>query len=163
MTLVSSEMPCHPHLLVFCLQSPQDCPQILPSPLAPMPTGGSQTIPVHLANAAFFQVSGGQAQAGAGLGECSPRWGPLLWTHHSCFGFLTLSFPFCLRKPRSGYLELGEGEVDGEGQAKGIAGHQLPWPGPTGCRNAPLPLAELGPSLGGHCPCYTPPCPKAEL
>ncbi|KAF6100644.1 plexin D1 [Phyllostomus discolor] len=35
--------------------SPQHCPQILPSPLAPMPTGGSQTIPVRLANAAFFQ------------------------------------------------------------------------------------------------------------
>ncbi|KAF5919435.1 hypothetical protein HPG69_014827 [Diceros bicornis minor] len=42
--------------------SPQDCPQILPSPLAPMPTGSSQSIPVHLANAAFFQ--------GAAL-ECS--------------------------------------------------------------------------------------------
>ncbi|ELK07900.1 Plexin-D1 [Pteropus alecto] len=36
-------------------QSPQDCPQILPLSLAPMPTAGSQTIPVHLANAAFFQ------------------------------------------------------------------------------------------------------------
>ncbi|XP_059519647.1 plexin-D1 isoform X2 [Myotis daubentonii] len=35
--------------------SPQDCPQILPSPLVPMPTGSSQTIPVRLANAAFFQ------------------------------------------------------------------------------------------------------------
>eukprot|EP00069_Balaena_mysticetus_P018035 bmy_00400T0 len=42
--------------------SPQDCPQILPSALAPMPTGSSQSIPVHLANAAFFQ--------GAAL-ECS--------------------------------------------------------------------------------------------
>lgn len=31
-----------------------------------MPTAGSQTIPVHLANAAFFQVSKGQVQAGAG-------------------------------------------------------------------------------------------------
>lgn len=30
-----------------------------------MPTAGSQTIPVHLANAAFFQVSEGQAQVGA--------------------------------------------------------------------------------------------------
>lgn len=30
-----------------------------------MPTAGSQTIPVHLANAAFFQVSKGQAQVGA--------------------------------------------------------------------------------------------------
>ncbi|XP_069418270.1 plexin-D1 [Ovis canadensis] len=42
--------------------SPQECPQILPSPLAPMPTGGSQSIPVHLASATFFQ--------GAAL-ECS--------------------------------------------------------------------------------------------
>uniref|UniRef100_A0A452USP1 Plexin D1 n=1 Tax=Ursus maritimus TaxID=29073 RepID=A0A452USP1_URSMA len=33
--------------------SPQDCPQILPSPLAPMPTGSSRSIPVHLANVAF--------------------------------------------------------------------------------------------------------------
>uniref|UniRef100_A0A8C0T5U9 Plexin-D1 n=1 Tax=Canis lupus familiaris TaxID=9615 RepID=A0A8C0T5U9_CANLF len=33
--------------------NPQDCPQILPSALAPMPTGSSQSIPVHLANAAF--------------------------------------------------------------------------------------------------------------
>ncbi|KAB1264729.1 Plexin-D1, partial [Camelus dromedarius] len=42
--------------------SPQDCPQIVPSALAPMPTGSSQSLPVHLANAAFFQ--------GAAL-ECS--------------------------------------------------------------------------------------------
>ncbi|KAK1332376.1 hypothetical protein QTO34_007050 [Cnephaeus nilssonii] len=35
--------------------SSRDCPQILPSALAPMPTGSSQTIPVRLANAAFFQ------------------------------------------------------------------------------------------------------------
>uniref|UniRef100_A0A5F9C1F8 Plexin D1 n=1 Tax=Oryctolagus cuniculus TaxID=9986 RepID=A0A5F9C1F8_RABIT len=42
--------------------SPQDCPQILPSPLAPVPTGGSQDILVPLANAAFFH--------GAAL-ECS--------------------------------------------------------------------------------------------
>ncbi|XP_037379193.1 plexin-D1 [Talpa occidentalis] len=42
--------------------SPQDCPQTLPAPLAPVPTGGSQSIPVPVANAAFFQ--------GAAL-ECS--------------------------------------------------------------------------------------------
>nr|XP_034367886.1 plexin-D1 [Arvicanthis niloticus] len=34
--------------------SPQDCPQILPSPLAPVPTGGSQDILVPLTKAAFF-------------------------------------------------------------------------------------------------------------
>uniref|UniRef100_G3SRJ7 Plexin-D1 n=1 Tax=Loxodonta africana TaxID=9785 RepID=G3SRJ7_LOXAF len=37
------------------LTSPQDCPQILPSPLAPVPTGSSQNILVPLANASFFQ------------------------------------------------------------------------------------------------------------
>ncbi|XP_017740524.1 PREDICTED: plexin-D1 isoform X3 [Rhinopithecus bieti] len=42
--------------------SPQDCPRTLLSPLAPVPTGGSQNILVPLANAAFFQ--------GAAL-ECS--------------------------------------------------------------------------------------------
>ncbi|XP_033066727.1 plexin-D1 isoform X3 [Trachypithecus francoisi] len=35
--------------------SPQDCPRTLLSPLAPVPTGGSQNILVPLANAAFFQ------------------------------------------------------------------------------------------------------------
>ncbi|ERE67211.1 plexin-D1-like protein [Cricetulus griseus] len=34
--------------------NPQDCPQILPSPLAPMPTGGSQDILVPLTSAGFF-------------------------------------------------------------------------------------------------------------
>ena len=59
---VSSGTPqSQPRFRVFWLQSPQECPQILPSPLAPMPTGGSQSIPVHLASAAFFQVSGGRA------------------------------------------------------------------------------------------------------
>ncbi|XP_054201768.1 plexin-D1 isoform X2 [Homo sapiens] len=42
--------------------SPQDCPRTLLSPLAPVPTGGSQNILVPLANTAFFQ--------GAAL-ECS--------------------------------------------------------------------------------------------
>ncbi|XP_033066728.1 plexin-D1 isoform X4 [Trachypithecus francoisi] len=37
------------------LKSPQDCPRTLLSPLAPVPTGGSQNILVPLANAAFFQ------------------------------------------------------------------------------------------------------------
>ncbi|KAM5279662.1 plexin-D1 [Ctenodactylus gundi] len=34
--------------------SPEDCPRLLPSPLAPAPTGGSQSILVLLAHAAFF-------------------------------------------------------------------------------------------------------------
>ncbi|XP_047390678.1 plexin-D1 isoform X1 [Sciurus carolinensis] len=42
--------------------NPQDCPQILPFSLAPVPTGGSQDFLVPLANAAFFH--------GAAL-ECS--------------------------------------------------------------------------------------------
>ncbi|XP_030888007.1 plexin-D1-like [Leptonychotes weddellii] len=68
--------------------SPQDCPQILPSPLAPMPTGSSQSIPVHLANAAF-QVGGGRAQAGQKAGENAvpdgdPRSGPSTHTLVLC-------------------------------------------------------------------------------
>ncbi|XP_012587536.1 PREDICTED: plexin-D1 [Condylura cristata] len=42
--------------------SPRDCPQTLPAPLAPVPTGGAQSILVPVANAAAFQ--------GAAL-ECS--------------------------------------------------------------------------------------------
>lgn len=59
-----------------------------------MPTGSSQTIPVRLTNAAFFRVSGGQAQVGwgGGLGELSPRWAPPV------FGFLVLSFQVLLEK-----------------------------------------------------------------
>uniref|UniRef100_A0A8C0ZN68 Sema domain-containing protein n=1 Tax=Castor canadensis TaxID=51338 RepID=A0A8C0ZN68_CASCN len=41
--------------------SPQDCPQILPVTLAPMPTGGSQDILVPLTSAAAFHVSRGLA------------------------------------------------------------------------------------------------------
>ncbi|KAM6216563.1 plexin-D1 [Rhynchocyon petersi] len=37
------------------LTSPQDCPQTLPLPLAPVPTGGSQNILVPLANASLLQ------------------------------------------------------------------------------------------------------------
>lgn len=48
---------------VFGLQSPQDCPQILPSPLAPVPTGGSQDILVPLSKATFFHVSRGRARS----------------------------------------------------------------------------------------------------
>uniref|UniRef100_A0A8I3WCZ4 Plexin-D1 n=1 Tax=Callithrix jacchus TaxID=9483 RepID=A0A8I3WCZ4_CALJA len=47
--------------------SPQDCPRTLPSPLAPVPTGGSQNILVPLANAAFFQ--GGALECSFGLEE----------------------------------------------------------------------------------------------
>lgn len=36
-------------------KNPQDCPQSLPTPLAPVPTGGSQSIQVPVANVAFFQ------------------------------------------------------------------------------------------------------------
>lgn len=69
----SSEMLLHPpHPLVFCPQSPQDCPQVLPSRLAPMPTGSSQSIPVLLANAAF-QVGGGRGPF---------RVGSVLWARH---------------------------------------------------------------------------------
>lgn len=98
------------HLLVFCPQSSRDCPQILPSALAPMPTGSSQTIPVRLANAAFFQVSGGQARwEGREAGGAKSQWGPLLGAHHPRFGFLALSFQVLLERARSGCTEKGKG------------------------------------------------------
>ncbi|XP_007517198.2 plexin-D1 [Erinaceus europaeus] len=52
--------------------SPQDCAQTLPLSLAPVPTGSSQSIPVPVANAAFFR--GAALECSFGLENFEARW-----------------------------------------------------------------------------------------